>query len=132
MMDFKTQCQIAHVWLNQIAQGRDITAEQKVQLLLFLSDVHHKVSRTMEEKPLDLDTLVRLLQSAYGWTVDVHGEIHGLVVGDMGYDRSGVSLKELVEEALVLDHESGEYEQKFGEFIRATVEVVLSKRSKSS
>jgi len=33
-----------------------------------------------------------VIESAYGWTLDEHGELLGLVNGDMGYEKTGIKL----------------------------------------
>lgn len=33
-----------------------------------------------------------IIKAAYGWTIDIHGELHGLVAGDMGYEPTGIKL----------------------------------------
>lgn len=34
----------------------------------------------------------QVIDSAYDWTIDVHGELLGLVAGDMGYEPTGIKL----------------------------------------
>jgi hypothetical protein len=44
----------------------------------------------MSEQELKLD----VIQKSYGFTIDVHGEVCGLVAGDMGYEGTGIFLDE--------------------------------------
>lgn len=122
--DFQTQCQIAHVLLNMVANGDKLTETQETELRDFLYEARWKMEKNQPVESLDLAGLPKLLDTAYGWTIDVYGEIHGLVAGDMGFEGSKVFLKDLVEEALSVDWKKGDYESKLGEFIRETVRVI--------
>jgi len=132
--DFKTQCQIAHVLLNELAEGRSITPEQKNDLIHFLYVAREKAERPHTDEPINLSGLIELFDTAYGWTIDVYGEIHGLVAGDMGFEGSGVFLKDLVEDALTVSWQKREfdYEQKLGEFIAESVRVIQSEQTKGT
>lgn len=33
-----------------------------------------------------------VIERSYGFTIDIHGEIHGLVNGDMGYEPTGIKI----------------------------------------
>lgn len=131
--DFKTQCQIAHVLLNEIAEGRSITPEQKNDLIHFLYEAREKVERPHVDDPIEIHGLTELMKTAYGWTLDVYGEIHGLVAGDMGYEGSGVFLNDIVSEACGISwSKRGNYDEKLGEFIAETVRVIQSEHTKET
>ena len=36
-----------------------------------------------------------VIKHAYGWTVDVYGEVHGLTAGDQGFEGTGIIIDEL-------------------------------------
>lgn len=40
--------------------------------------------------PRDIEETLRVVRTAYGWTVDIDGRVYGLVAGDMGYDPTGI------------------------------------------
>jgi hypothetical protein len=44
--------------------------------------------------PTALDGVrIDVLTQAYGWSIDIDGELHGLVAGDMGYEPTGLRLE---------------------------------------
>lgn len=55
--------------------------------------------------PIDL----KVICEAYGWTIDINGQVCGLVAGDMGYDETGIVIP--IDHLLALllkDHEKEE------------------------
>jgi hypothetical protein len=46
----------------------------------------HRLITLMRENGLD----PVVIATAYGWTYDVDGEVHGLTAGDQGYEASGI------------------------------------------
>jgi hypothetical protein len=129
--DFQTQCQIAHVLLNMVANGERLTEAQETELRDFLYEARWKMEKGQPVRNFELAGLPGLLDTAYGWTIDVYGEIHGLVAGDMGYEGSKVFLKDLVEEALTVAWQRQDfgYEEKLGDFIRESVRVIQSSKA---
>lgn len=61
-----------------------------------LAEVHTRAYRSetlwarLKAGGINPDVLV----DAYGWTIDIDGELHGLVAGDMGYEGTGIKLNE--------------------------------------
>lgn len=41
-----------------------------------------------------LELHMDVIEKAYGWTLASTGEIHGLIMGDMGYDGTGIFIPE--------------------------------------
>jgi hypothetical protein len=42
----------------------------------------------------DVEKTINIVRSAYGWTLDDHGRLYGLVSGDMGYAATHIVLDE--------------------------------------
>jgi hypothetical protein len=54
----------------------------------------------IDEKKLDFSKFDNVHRYAYDWQIDDTGQLWGLVVGDQGYESAGVTLSELVGNAL--------------------------------
>lgn len=47
-----------------------------------------------------------VINRAYGWTIDTHGEVYGLVEGDMGYEPTGIKIDDATLEIWKLGYEA--------------------------